>query len=61
VLPSGTKAFTPDEIEATLSLGGKGVYVGSWRDRGRRLHYLRHDGPEHVAAMALLTSRWIPR
>lgn len=29
-----------------------GVYVGGWRDRKRRLHYLRHDGPEHVAAIA---------
>jgi type IV secretion system protein VirD4 len=41
-----------EEIEATGLLGGKGVYVGGWRDGGGRLHYLRHDGPEHVAAIA---------
>jgi type IV secretion system protein VirD4 len=29
-----------------------GVYVGGWRDGRGRLHYLRHDGPEHVAAIA---------
>lgn len=29
-----------------------GVYVGGWQDRRGRLHYLRHDGPEHVAAIA---------
>jgi type IV secretion system protein VirD4 len=26
----------------------RGVYVGAWLDRGGKLHYLRHDGPEHV-------------
>jgi len=32
---------------------GAGVYVGAWCDkRGGPLHYLRHDGPEHVAAIA---------
>lgn len=31
---------------------GAGVYVGAWRDSKDRLHYLRHDGPEHVAAIA---------
>lgn len=29
-----------------------GVYVGAWVDRGGRLHYLRHDGPEHVLTYA---------
>jgi type IV secretion system protein VirD4 len=28
-----------------------GVYVGAWAD-GRVLHYLRHDGPQHVLAFA---------
>ncbi len=31
----------------------QGVYVGGWYDDAvRRLHYLRHDGPEHVLAFA---------
>lgn len=30
-----------------------GVYVGGWYDaRRRRLHYLKHDGPEHILAFA---------
>lgn len=29
-----------------------GVYVGSWVDEHGDQHYLRHDGPEHVAAIA---------
>ncbi len=45
------------EIEATGLLGrerrpGSGVYVGGWQDARKRLHYLRHNGPEHVAAIA---------
>jgi type IV secretion system protein VirD4 len=31
---------------------GAGVYVGGWTDSRGRLHYLRHDGPEHIAAIA---------
>lgn len=31
---------------------GAGVYVGAWRDKQGRLRYLRHNGPEHVAAIA---------
>ncbi len=30
----------------------EGVYVGGWTDDRGRLHYLRHDGPEHIAAIA---------
>jgi type IV secretion system protein VirD4 len=30
---------------------GQGVYVGAFDANGRR-HYLRHDGPEHVLALA---------
>ena len=46
-----------EEIEATSLLPrkgrqGEGVYVGGWRDEGQRLHYLRHNGPEHLAAIA---------
>nr|WP_251134142.1 type IV secretory system conjugative DNA transfer family protein [Rhodomicrobium sp. Az07] len=45
------------EIEATGLLPkkgqrGEGVYVGGWRDERKRLRYLRHNGPEHVAAIA---------
>lgn len=29
-----------------------GVYVGAWIDRKGRIHYLRHDGPEHVLTYA---------
>ena len=30
-----------------------GVYVGGWYDKTQqRLHYLRHDGPEHILAFA---------
>jgi type IV secretion system protein VirD4 len=45
------------EIEASGLLPrqgqhGEGVYVGGWQDERGRLHYLRHNGPEHVAAIA---------
>ena len=45
------------EIEATGLLPrkgrpGAGVYVGGWTDGRGRLRYLRHDGPEHVIALA---------
>ena len=45
------------EIEATGLLtprrqAGAGVYVGGWSDECGDLHYLRHDGPEHIAAIA---------
>lgn len=39
-------------LPRTQGRGHAGVYVGGWRDRKGRLHYLRHDGPEHVAAIA---------
>ena len=31
---------------------GAGVYVGGWLDKRNQLHYLRHNGPEHIAAIA---------
>lgn len=31
---------------------GRGVYVGAWEDRKGVTRYLRHDGPEHIAAIA---------
>ena len=47
----------PEEIAATGLIAragrpGEGVYVGGWRDARGRLHYLRHNGPEHIAAIA---------
>jgi type IV secretion system protein VirD4 len=46
-----------DEVRATGLLPengklGAGVYCGGWEDKHGRLHYLRHDGPEHLAAIA---------
>lgn len=55
----GTAHFaTGEEIRKTGLIpaegkAGKGVYVGAWRDPETNVtHYLRHDGPEHVAALA---------
>lgn len=31
---------------------GTGVFVGGWTDPAGTLHYLRHYGPEHIAAIA---------
>ena len=32
---------------------GSGVYIGAWTDPKTRItHYLRHDGPEHIGAIA---------
>jgi type IV secretion system protein VirD4 len=40
------------EIKATGLLDtGDGVYVGAWRS-GRKVHYLRDEGPAHVLAFA---------
>jgi type IV secretion system protein VirD4 len=42
------------DIRATGLLDNpEGVYVGGWCDeRSGRLHYLRHNGPEHILAFA---------
>jgi len=41
------------DIEATgLLHADSGVYVGGWSPDGKQLHYLRHDGPEHVLVFA---------
>ncbi len=54
----GTAHFaTQEEIEDTGLLPNPlepsaGVYVGGWMDQKKRLHYLRHNGPEHIAAIA---------
>lgn len=31
---------------------GSGVYVGGWEDPKGKVHYLRHNGPEHILAFA---------
>jgi type IV secretion system protein VirD4 len=45
---------TKEEIEATSLLKSKpGVYVGGWYEKSaKHLHYLKHDGPEHILAFA---------
>ncbi|SUD29787.1 conjugal transfer protein [Proteus vulgaris] len=55
----GTAHFaTLEEVQASGLLptgkeGGQGVYCGGYDDpKSGRLHYLRHDGPEHVCALA---------
>lgn len=44
----------PQDVTATGLMGAQeGVYVGGWYDvREGRLHYLRHNGPEHILAFA---------
>lgn len=54
----GTAHFADEaEIRATGLIPrpgnrGAGVYVGGWTDPQGRLHYLRHNGPEHIGAVA---------
>jgi type IV secretion system protein VirD4 len=45
---------TDEDIRETGLLdASQGVYVGGWKpNRWSRLHYLRHDGPEHVLVFA---------
>ena len=45
---------TKEDIEATPLLRSKpGVYVGGWYEKSsKHLHYLKHDGPEHILAFA---------
>lgn len=53
----GTAHFADEpEIEATGLIPrpgqrGAGAYVGGWTDPQGLLHYLRHDGPEHIGAV----------
>ena len=35
-----------------LLTANDGVFVGGWSTDGKRLHYLRHNGPEHILAFA---------
>ncbi|AKK65895.1 conjugal transfer protein TraG [Xanthomonas oryzae pv. oryzicola] len=41
-----------DILEAGLLGNDQGVYVGAWEDKNGTLHYLRHNGPEHVLTYA---------
>jgi type IV secretion system protein VirD4 len=41
------------DIKAAGLLNNDGVYVGAWRDKGGKIHYLRHAGPEHVLSVTL--------
>jgi type IV secretion system protein VirD4 len=41
-----------DILASGLLTADDGVYVGGWSDDGKRLHYLRHNGPEHILAFA---------
>jgi type IV secretion system protein VirD4 len=45
---------TEEDIRATgLMDTQQGAYVGAWRaENSNRLHYLRHNGPEHILAFA---------
>jgi type IV secretion system protein VirD4 len=48
----GTAKFASwREIKGMGLLRGKGVYLGAAEHKGKT-HYLRHDGPEHVAVIA---------
>lgn len=33
-------------------MNDEGVFVGGWRDKKGNMHYLRHNGPEHVLTFA---------
>ena len=54
----GTAHFaTLDEVKATGLIPnnnekGKGVYCGAYKDPDGNIYYLRHNGPEHIAAIA---------
>lgn len=41
-----------DIIESGLLGAEEGVYVGAWEDKNGQLHYLRHNGPEHILTYA---------
>jgi len=45
---------TDEDIRATgLMDAQQGAYVGAWHpERSQHLHYLRHNGPEHILAFA---------
>jgi len=40
------------DIENAGLLADEGVYVGAWMDKRSKVHYLRHNGPEHILTFA---------
>lgn len=46
------KFANEDDVRCAGLFGRDGLYVGAWIDRHGRVRYLRHDGPEHVSAIA---------
>lgn len=40
------------DIESAGLLADEGVYVGAWMDKRSKVHYLRHNGPEHILTFA---------
>src|SRR5207245_9518942 len=50
--PGSARWATRVDLGSARLLGrGAGVDIGAWSD-GRTVHYLRHDGPQHVLAFA---------
>jgi len=50
-------ATKADIAETNLMQTMQGVYVGGWHEQStKRLHYLRHNGPEHILAFAPIRS-----
>ncbi|EME2526601.1 type IV secretory system conjugative DNA transfer family protein [Yersinia enterocolitica] len=49
---SARYAEKKDILEAGLLGNNEGVYVGAWEDDKGKLHYLRHNGPEHILTYA---------
>ena len=40
------------DIQRASLINNDGVYVGGWKDKWGKVHYLRHAGPEHVLCYA---------
>lgn len=41
-----------EKLKGVKQKSRDGVYVGAWKDKSGRFHYLRHSGPEHVLTYA---------
>lgn len=41
-----------ERLKGAIPRSAQGVYVGAWEDKSGKLHYLRHNGPEHVLTYA---------
>ena len=40
------------DLEESGFFDNDGVYIGGWVDEKKKLHYLRHEGPEHILCLA---------